>query len=275
MTLLDGQLVLVGGKEVASSTLAYTNKLAMWNEEDKVWRFSLPSMKVARSSPVVINNDGYLVVAGGKKGSLDYNMEVYDSTSKCWFDAPPLPLPCLMQTSAVVGDVWYLMSESDRGILQANIPLLIKQVVKKGRMEGPPIQPGAQQEMEATNKQAKEVWKKLTVRPPVLPFRIISFGEYLVALSHKNGNVVLHALSGHCSSVSESSWIHLGKLPGICANASTLSTSQQLFLFGGDAANKQYSHKLFKVSILTKEEALQLKKERRPRVAIGATTVNS
>lgn len=270
MAILNGQLVLVGGKEAASSSLSYTNKLAVWNQEDNAWSFSLPPMAVARSMPIVISHGRSLIVAGGKKGSLDFNMELYNSSSRRWYSAPPLPLHCLMHTSAVIGDTWYLLRLKDGEIFHANICSLIASVQAEDLHADPFL------DAPTTNGHAAAdvkggLWQKLHAKPPGSPFRIIAFEEHLLSLSSNgNGNITLHALP---VSVSEPSWVHVGKLPELCSYASAYSTPEQLYLFGGDAANKQYSHKMFKVSLLSKEEAARLKKERH--VAIGTATVNA
>ena len=116
LTSLDNQVMLVGGKEADKPGIGYTNRVAVFDKESKAWVFFNPPMQVARLSPVVLTYNGYLIVAGGSKGSLDYNVEIYDPATRQWTTTIPLPHKCFRHTSTTINGVWYLLN-SDSGLI--------------------------------------------------------------------------------------------------------------------------------------------------------------
>ena len=112
LAVFDGQLLAIGGK-VSGSRKEDSNKIVSWEEEMKEWLLSFPPMLTTRASPVTFSWRSYLVVAGGRKGVLDYNVEVFSAEERQWSFAGPLPLPCSIQTSLVLDDKWYLHVQSE------------------------------------------------------------------------------------------------------------------------------------------------------------------
>ena len=240
MALLQSQILLVGGKETNSTKSDYTNKLVVWNGEDHSWASSFPPMQIARASPVAFGHRRWLVVGGGKRGSLDYSVEVLDSDTKQWCVVPPLPVKCFIHTSALCVNTWYLLRESDGTVFKADVRKLLKYSLQhvhqlhNGDADG--------QNEDHSN------WTQLS-KPPVKPIRISILHGCVVVLSHSvagDGHIAVHAYFPETRS-----WSHVGNLPGICANASCVPTTANgpLFILGGDSPDMHYSNKIFKTTL--------------------------
>ena len=108
MTVIDNQLVLVGGKEVGG---AYSKVLGAWRAASKEWVHPYPDMPTARHSCSVITYKEWLVVAGGNsvKGKYLASVEVMNTSNKQWSTAPPLPVGRTEMKAAIVGDMCYFM----------------------------------------------------------------------------------------------------------------------------------------------------------------------
>ena len=109
MTVIDNQLVLVGGKEVGG---AYSKVLGAWKAASKEWVHPYPDMPTARHSCSVVTYKEWLVVAGGssEKWGILTSVEVMNTSNKHWSTAPPLPVGWSEMKVAIVGDMCYFMS---------------------------------------------------------------------------------------------------------------------------------------------------------------------
>ena len=108
MTVIDNQLVLVGGMEVGG---AYSKVLGAWRAASKEWVHPYPNMPTARSSCSAVTYKEWLVVAGGisEKGKYLASVEVMNTSNKQWSTAPPLPVRWTDMKAAIVGDMCYFM----------------------------------------------------------------------------------------------------------------------------------------------------------------------
>ena len=109
MAELKNQLVVVGG--IAVSTNKTMNVLGLWDKDKELWTHPFPPMSIARHSPSVIARHHMLVVAGGYSlahGHLS-SVEILDSFMDQWHTAMSLPFGCSCASSAVNGNMWYLM----------------------------------------------------------------------------------------------------------------------------------------------------------------------
>lgn len=271
---LDNKLVLVGGKEPGIPTAGYTNKLSIFDKESKTWKFFSPSMQVARLSPVVLTYGGYLIVAGGSKGSLDYNAEIFDPEKRWWMIATPLPHKCFRHTSTTIDRVWYLLNQDSGHIYCADIPTFVKQshdsdqhhlvdYVEDSPVEDPASLSSRQPVMKEMNEQNQTgvtiLWRPIETQPPSKPFRITSIEGHLLALSHSKGVVTAHAYMA-------GSWEHVGKLPITATTASmAVDSTGQLYLFGGEGGGGQYSSKLTQVTLVSRDY-------KKPKLHVGLTT---
>ena len=257
------KIVLIGGKEVGKPRANYSNKLAVLDTEKREWKFFDPPMHTARMSPVVHAHDGYLIVAGGCKGSLDYNMEIFDSRARRWTVASPLPYKCLRNTSTTIGGVWYLLNEDSGVIHCADMATIIQHHTsgsshrsatgsQNSTMQRPPVPKiGVPPLLKVASEELlvipnHVIWRPLETQPPTKPFRITTIEGHLLALSLAKAAVSAHAYM-------DGSWQYVGKLPFTASTASVAVDSLgQLFLFGGEGGCGHYSNKLFKASLATK-----------------------
>lgn len=245
IAVLQGRLLLIGGKETISTKSEYTNKLVVWNSEDHSWVGTFPPMQIARASPVSFGHKHWLVVSGGKRGSLDYSIEVLNADTKQWYLLPPLPVKCFAHTSAVCVSTWYLLRESDGTVFKTNVSKLLEYSLDHTHQQhNGTAESSHNEDLESTNSN----WTQLS-KPPVKPIRISILHGCAVVLSHSasgDGHIAVHAYFPETQS-----WSHVGDLPGICANASCIATTANgpLFVVGGDSADMHYSNKIFKATL--------------------------
>ncbi len=239
----DRRLVIVGGKEAGNLSSASSNKIYSLDDDGVNWSILIPPMTFARVSPVVIGYDHFLIVAGGNKGSLDYNMEVYDMVSKRWYSAPPLPVKCFRHTSAVSGHKWYLLSQDDGSIKCADIRSLIQAStgIVIAIAESPLLE---------ISDSSVSIWTTLPSSP--CRFSLIAIiGGHLLGVAQDASLVNVHSLLYDSNT---KSWLDgsKSKLPNLCGSASVVADDRgSLFLFGGEGGTEQYSNKLYKLSLKT------------------------
>ena len=244
---LDNKVILVGGKQVGNHGVNFTNRLAVLDEEGKGWKFFQPSMQYARLSPVVNSYNGYLIVAGGNKGSLDYNIEIFDSATRQWRTGPPLPYKCFRHTSTTIDRAWYLLSEDSGYVYVSDILAHIQHTCGSSQLPVTDMQDLLTEDYHPDELNSPNMaWKPIETQPPSKPLCITSIDGHLLALSRSKGAVSAVAYM-------DESWEYVGKLPFTTSTASMLVDSfGQLYIFGGESGNGQYSSKLLKVSLVSK-----------------------
>lgn len=270
LTLLREKLVLIGGRSCGAqlkrtrSTLTsmYTNKVAVWDPEAAKWDLTLPAMTIPRMCPVVINHEGYLIAAGGNKGSLDFKAEVLCPVLGRWVRGPVLPSRCLSHTSAVVGDQWYLMDEASGVVQYANISDYVA---------------GARRDLDKLEESgafhslvpAVSMWNKLAASPPLVPFRIACVNSHLVALSSTDNKVNITAYV-----YQEEAWSEVtGRLPsliatgflldaGPCEDEKEKEEESAAYVLGGETG-QEFSHNSYKLTFMTCKSLKTFKKSRK------------
>ena len=262
LTTIGKKLVLLGGKEsqpkpgrVFKWEFSSTNRVASWDVETQSWESSLPSMIVPRVSPVVVRHDGYIIAAGGSKGSLDYRAELLDISSSPmhWVCSPNLPLPCYRNTSAVVGGMWYLLDSLKGDVLFIRLDTYVQQtLLLKGSMPSNIMSTSA------------SGWRKLAHKPSsaAVPFKIANLGSHLVAFSDVNGKLSLHMLQ------EDGTWSTIGgqQLPPSLASALVLSrgaAEDDVLLVLGGENSVGFSDKTYKLSLKTQTELKENKRKQR------------
>ena len=238
MTEFKGQLILVGGKDVSSQHL--TNQITVWDQGSELWAHPYPSMSAARSRPVVFCHAHLLVVAGGRHGILDFHVEVLDGETLQWSQAPPLPSPCLPTTSLVHDGRWYLLG----GLRQTSIHhTALGDYLHPS--EGQAGEGGAEQ----VGQRHAPSWEKMTP-PPFHASRIVAVGRHVTVFPSANEAGGGASVQVHQFLSDTGSWVHVGKLPSVCATASPARLPNgELLLFGGDVDGLHYSNKVYRVSV--------------------------
>lgn len=236
MAEFKGQLVLVGGKDIEGRGMKMTNRIAAYNDEESKWEHPFPSMSAARSQPVVFSHTHLLVVAGGRKGVLDYHVEVFNGTH--WTQAAPLPVPCSPISSHLHNGRWYLLG----GVSYSTIHHLALDDYLAALLAA-----------QGHTDTAGTSWEKL-VSPPFIASRVVSIGRHVTVFSSPHDgpgttggsqgtSVQVHQLPG------EDGWIHAGKLPSVCGTACHIRLHRgELYLFGGDVDGIHYSNKVYRVT---------------------------
>lgn len=118
MTVIDDQLVLVGGWERDGPGGEYghpSNLLAVWDcKSGTPWTYPYPEMPTPRSGCSAVVHRQWLVVAGGwaNRQALCC-VEVLDTRTKTWHVGPQTTEPLYCMKSAVVADMGYFMGGTD------------------------------------------------------------------------------------------------------------------------------------------------------------------
>lgn len=232
LAVFGEQLVAVGGKEVEVRGMS-TNKVAVWDKDSGSWTRPFPPMIAARTAPTVFSHKSYLVVAGGKRGVLDYNVEILDGGTVKWFQAPPLPLQCFQFTSLVHHEKLYLLGERENAVLSADIGTFVKH---------------AKEYADQPSQEEEWIWDRLP-NLPVKAFRITSVADRIVVFAHSESGQTMDVYV--YAPASSKPWEKISlRLSTFCANATSIVTPKgRLYLIGGDSADFQYSNKIFKLSL--------------------------
>ena len=108
MTVIDNQLVLVGG---ADGQKKKSKLLGVWSTDIKEWTLPYPDMPTARSCASAVTYDKRLIVVGGWSGDGTFlsTVEVMNIDTKQWYTGTPTPTAFTAMKTAIVGDLWYLM----------------------------------------------------------------------------------------------------------------------------------------------------------------------
>ena len=149
MVAINSRLVLIGG----ANELNYKaiDKLGVFEEGLQKWDYQLlPKLPTPRFQVSAITYGKWVVVAGGR---VDYNdpnfvliVEILNTTSKQWYRAAPLPSRCSAMSSAINGNMWYLLggflskSEPSRNVFSVCLDELISQAESESAIASSPWQ---------------------------------------------------------------------------------------------------------------------------------------
>ena len=228
LTTYRSQLVLAGGREVASGSV--TNSVRVF--ENGEWCPSIPAMTVARYGASAVSRGQHLIVAGGVRDSTDYTIsytvggytdivEVFDGRS--WSTAQSLPQGCAYMKSVVYNDVWYVCGGERQGCEVYSAPL--RSIV------------------ESTRDTQSTVWNKLPPTPH--PFSSIAiFGQQLVTIG--GGGMLSPTSAVHAFSPRSQPWPHVRDLPvALHSTCSLTLPNGELMTLGGGTDTCQLSDRVF------------------------------
>ena len=213
----DRHLVLVGGVDIQSDADFRTNKLGMWDKERNKWVYPYPPMPTARSGPTVATfSDRWLIAAGGYNeitGPLT-TVEILDVLSCRWYSASPLPINQFKMSSAIVGNMLYLLGGHAYGLGQQVLCVCLDDLIYQALYQ-------------VTT--PSSLWKKLP-DTPATKSTALSLDGHLLAV----GGV--YSMAIHFYQPSSKSWVKIWDLTSNkqeCACA--VLPSGEVFIAGGDA----------------------------------------
>ena len=171
MTVINNQLVLVGGKEVGG---AKSKVLGAWRAASKEWVHPYPNMPTARHSCSAVTYKEWLVVAGGKpeKGKYLASVEVMNTSNKQWSTAPPLPVGWTMMKAAIVGDMCYFMS----GFISSGTTKKVFSVSLQALLNP-----------KSSNERDRQIWKEISELDAIRSIPLSISGSLLALGGEKDG----------------------------------------------------------------------------------------
>ena len=213
MTVIDNQLVLVGGEKVSG---AYSKILGAWRAASKEWVHPYPNMFIARCSCSAVTYKEWLVVAGGISEKMVYltSVEVMNTSNKEWFIASPLPVGWTQMNAAIVDDMCYFMGGLIKGhtkkVFSVSLPALIYLL---------------------DSKRDRQIWKEIS-KPDVDFFTPLSISGSLLALGGMKDGKDLTTIQLYQPETGE--WLKVGDLPHPRRNCtSAIINDREMMVVGG------------------------------------------
>ena len=217
MTVIDDQLVLVGGVEVGE---AMSKILGAWRAASKEWVHPYPDMPTARHSCSAVTYKEWLVVAGGyEKGNCSTSVEVMNTSNKQWSTAPPLPVGWTNMKAAIVGDMCYFMGgyiedATTKEVFSAFLPALISLLNQK-----------------SSSKRDRQIWKEIS-ELDVTQSTPLSISGSLLALGGIKGGKDSTTIQLYQPQTGK--WLKVGDLPHPrCLCTSAMINDKEMMVVGG------------------------------------------
>ena len=223
MTVIDNQLVLVGGKEVGG---AYSKVLGAWRAASKEWVHPYPNMFIARCSCSAVTYKEWLVVAGGisEKGKYLASVEVMNTSNKQWSTAPPLPVGWIMMKAAIVDDMCYFMggliSGATKKVFSVSLPALISL-----------LNPKSSSNSDIWSSSNSDIWKEIS-ELDVIKSTPLSISGSLLALGGEKYGKDSTTIQLYQSETRK--WLKVGDLPQArCLCTSAMINDREVMVVGG------------------------------------------
>ena len=252
-TVLDGQLIVVGGIDKGSRTIVPVDTIMAWDSRSQEWIQPYPPLPTPLYRFGCNGYKHYLIVAGGWSLSAPCNSAVYilDIHTKQWYEAPPLPFEGYTARSVIIGEILYItllnrgVMTSSKSITSVSLPALIE-CATSGQKHG------------------STIWKAL----PDLPFylsTLFSIGKMLATIGGRLEGLMsavfevmklkstklcadIHVYNPHINQ-----WVKVGELPEVVYDCScTMLPSGKLLVAGGKTITDEKSHSVYVASILTR-----------------------
>ena len=220
----ENKLVAVGGADV----ITVTNKLAVWDEQQQQWVFSLPVMNTACTSPAVATYNQWLLVAGGggEQGRLS-RVEVMNVSSEQWYQVASLPVAKSYMSSTMIGNMWYLMGGfTDNGPSKSVMSVCVEHIFSEAISQ----QAGA-------NSSRLSRWNSLPNTPSETS-TALAFQGALLAVG--GGGYLSRSSTIYLYQPSTSKWIKAGDMPiKRSMPACTVLPNGDIMIAGGDWGGDQ------------------------------------
>ena len=223
MTVINNQLVLVGGEEHGGRSKV----LGVWRAESKEWTHPYPDMPTARLDCFAVVYNEWLAVGGGRGDGVgrQSSVEVMNTDSKQWYAAPPTPTaPWHIMRTAIVGDTCYFMggytgASIDPGtvVYSVSLPALISQLPSLDSRER-----GKQH----------QIWKEIPGLQTKFSTPLSIRGSLLAAGGRDRDDKAVTAI--HLYQPDTGEWVKVGDLPTPrCDCTCAMITDREMLVAGG------------------------------------------
>ena len=174
---LSGELLTVGG---AAPNDTITKKVYRYKPESQQWEEFLRPMPTARFGPTVISAQSALTACGGSTDISDVlctTMEVYTTETSQWHATDPLPVPCVVMSSAIINNTAYFLGgvttdyEPTKTVLYAPVASLIQRATSHPQQSASAARPDS----------TSSAWKRLR-DTPLMGSAAVSLGGMLLAV---------------------------------------------------------------------------------------------
>ena len=215
MTVIDNNLVLVGGKVDAYSC---SKVLGVWSEVSKKWTHPYPDMTLQRYLCSAFTYKSWLVVAGGTGagGMKIPSVEVMNTATKQWYAGPPTPIPWAEMKTTIVDDVCYFMGGSSvhaKKVYSVSLPALVSQLNSDSSAKD------------------TQTWKEIP-QLPVKGAAPLSISGSLLAVGGEGNPTDMRAL--HLYQPDSGQWVKVADMPTPrCRCTCIMTTDKELFVAGG------------------------------------------
>ena len=134
LTVINGLLTSVGGQKGEPSTAAYEFTNHLYSLSNRRWAEKFPAMKhdpalgvnlKKGNAAVVQSGSSVLVIAGRGDGGFEQRIDVLDTKSSEWSEAPELPEGSQLPSAAVCGDELYVIDGWGKWVYQCFLDELI------------------------------------------------------------------------------------------------------------------------------------------------------
>ena len=233
---LSGELLTVGG--LARDSI--TKKVYHYKPESQQWEEFLQPMPTARYFPTVISAQLTLTACGGStrtRGVPCTAVEVYTTETSQWHTTDPLPVPCVVMSSATINNTAYLLggvttdNKPTETVPYAPVASLIQRATSRPQQSASVARPDS----------TSSAWKTLRDTPLVRSAAASLGGMLLAVGGNDDQRDTLSAV--HVYSPATSTWIRVqsGDLsePRYYCTAVELAGNRLLVVGGRDQDNKR------------------------------------
>ncbi len=190
-------------------------------------------MPTARDSPAVVSLPTHLVVAGGESDTYTKIVEIYNISTSQWSEADRLPRACSDQRVTVCNNTVYLVGGYDGNPLNTVYAAQVDSLILSDRQD---------------DGSADSVWKEVA-STPFCRLSAVTISDFLFAVGGEDSEEVPTQII-HAYSCSMDSWLYVGDLPSLVADATTVSLSPTEYLvIGGRNKFKRLSTNTCKCTI--------------------------